>query len=534
MSVLTSDINVRGEAFRRNETAFAAQRAPVEAARAVALMGGGERATALHRSRGKLPARERISHLLDLGTSFVELGQLAGHDVYGEPVPAAGLVTGIGIVEGRACAVIANDATVKGGTYYPLTVKKHSRAQQVARENGLPCIYLVDSGGAFLPLQEDIFPDEHHFGRIFRNIAEMSALGLPQIAVVMGQCTGGGAYIPAMCDETIIVRESGTVYLGSPQLVQAATGEVVDEQRLGGADVHTRLSATADHFAQNDIHAITMAREIVARTHSGQLPAAPSKPQPPLYDPSEIPGIVSANPREPIPAREILARLLDGSRLTEYRERYGTTIICGTGAINGWPVGILINDGVLFSESAQKAANFIEICAQRGIPLLFLHNITGFMVGEAYETGGIARHGAKMVAAVSCARVPKFSIVIGGSYGAGNYAMCGRAFGPRLMGMWPNARTAVMGGEQAATVLAMVRQGQAEKHGKTVSAEEIGVFKTSIRDTYERCSNPVHAAARLWVDTVLEPADTREWLALGLALAAGSPREDTRFGVFRM
>lgn len=534
MSILNSMVHAGREDFGRNAAAFAIQLAPIDAARALALAGGGERAMALHRSRGKLPARERISHLLDPGTPFLELGQLAAHGVYGGTVPSAGIVTGVGIVEGRACVVVANDATVKGGTYYPLTVKKHARAQQVARENGLPCIYLVDSGGAFLPLQEDLFPDEHHFGRIFRSIAEMSALGLPQIAAVMGQCTGGGAYIPAMSDETVIVNRTGTVYLGSPQLVHAATGEVVDDQRLGGADVHTRLSGTADHFAQDDYHAIALVREIVTRTGAPQLPAPPSAPLAPLHDPGDIPGILSANPREPIPAREILARLLDGSRLVEYRERYGTTIICGTAAINGWPVGVLMNDGVLFSESAQKAANFIEICAQRGIPLLFLHNVSGFMVGETYESGGIARHGAKMVAAVSCARVPKFSIVVGGSYGAGNYAMCGRAFGPRLMAMWPNARTSVMGGEQAATVLSMVRKAQMDKNGTAENPEEIEKFRQSIRESYERTSNPVFAAARLWVDAVLEPVETRDWLTLGLALAAASPREDTRFGVFRM
>lgn len=534
MGVLSSRVDTRSEAYRRNAKAFAAQCAPVEAARAAALSGGGEAALSLHRSRGKLPARERISRLLDPGTPFLEIGQLAANGVYAGPVPSAGIVTGVGLIEGRPCVVLANDATVKGGSYYPLTIKKHQRAQQVARESGLPCVYLVDSGGAFLPLQEDIFPDEHHFGRIFRNIAEMSALGLPQISVVMGQCTGGGAYVPAMCDETVIVRETGAVYLGSPQLVFAATGEIVTEQRLGGADVHTRLSATADHLAHDDLHALALAREIVGRTRAEKLPTPPLRPEPPLWSPRELPGIVSANPREPIPAREILARLLDGSRLVEFRERYGATLVCGTAAINGWPVGVLMNDGVLFSESAQKAANFIEICAQRSIPLLFLHNISGFMVGEAYEAGGIARHGAKMVAAVSCARVPKFSLVIGGSYGAGTYAMCGRAFGPRLMAMWPNARTSVMGGEQAATVLALVRQAQAERRGEPLPHDELEEFKASIRDTYERSSNPVYAAARLWVDAVIEPAETREWLTLGLALAAGAPREETRFGVFRM
>lgn len=534
MATLPSRIDTNGESFRRNLVAYESHRALVAAAREVAVAGGGAAARALHESRGKLPARERISRLLDPGTPFLEIGQLAAHNVYDDDVPSAGIVTGVGVVAGRLCAIVANDATVKGGTYYPLTVKKHWRAQQVARENGLPSIYLVDSGGAFLPLQDDLFPDQDHFGRIFRSIAEMSAMGLPQIAAVMGQCTAGGAYIPAMSDETIIVRETGTVYLGGPQLVQAATGEIVDPQSLGGAELHTRRSAVADHFAVNDEHALALVREVLDRTRARGPNPPPMTPEAPLYDPAEIPGILSANPREPVPAREILARLLDGSRLSEYRERYGHTIICGTGAIGGWPVGVLINDGVLFSESAQKAANFIEICCQRDIPLLFLHNIAGFMVGEAYEAGGIARHGAKMVNAVSTARVPKFSVLIGGSYGAGNFAMCGRAFGPRLMAMWPNARTSVMGGEQAATVLALVREGQLMKKGQRMDAAQTEAFKAPILETYEKRSNPVYAAARLWIDSVIDPVETRQWLALGLAMAADSPRQPTRFGVFRM
>lgn len=534
MPVLTSPADPASAAAMRNRQAYDAQRAAVERARRAAVAGGGADAQDRHRARGKLPARERISRLLDPGTPFLEVGQLGAHDVYGDAVPSAGIVTGVGMVEGRLCAVVANDATVKGGSYYPLTVRKHIRIQQIARENGLPCLYLVDSGGAFLPMQDDLFPDEQHFGRIFRNIAEMSALGLPQIAAVLGQCTAGGAYVPAMSDETVIVRDTGTIYLGGPQLVQAATGEVVDAQALGGAEVHTRRSAVADHLAQDDPHALAQVREIVARTHAPAPPPPPLRPEPPLHDPAEIPGIISANPREPIPARAILARLLDGSRLVEYRERYGPTIVCGTGAVGGYPVGVLINDGVLFSESAQKAANFIELCSQRGIPLLFLHNISGFMVGEAYEAGGIARHGAKMVNAVSCARVPKFSLLVGGSYGAGNFAMCGRAFGPRLMGMWPNARTSVMGGEQAATVLALVREAQLAKAGKPWSADEQEAFKAPVREAYEQRSHPVYAAARLWVDAVVDPVETRAWLTLGLAMAAGSPREETRFGVFRM
>lgn len=534
MSVLRSQVDVSGPAFQKNMQAYQGFRDEIGLASQQAVAGGSERAAQLHRSRGKMMPRERVSALLDPGTPFLEIGQLGAHGQYGDDVPSAGIITGVGIISGRACVVVSNDATVKGGTYYPMTIRKHIRAQQVARENGLPCVYLVDSGGAFLPLQEGIFPDENHFGTIFRNIAEMSALGLPQIAAVMGSCTAGGAYIPAMCDETVIVRDSGTIFLGGPQLVQAATGVVVDAQTLGGADVHTQRSAVADHYAVDDRHALSLVRDILAREPGNALPPPPLKPDMPLYDPAELAGIISMNPREPIPARDVLARLLDGSRLVQYRERWGTTIICGTGAIGGYPVGVLINDGVLFAESAQKATNFIELCCQRNIPLLFLHNINGFMVGEDYEAGGIARHGAKMVNAVSCARVPKFSLLIGGSYGAGNFAMCGRAFGPRLMGMWPNARTAVMGGEQAATVLALVRDAQLAKQGTPFSADELEAFKEPIRATYERSSHPLNAASKMWVDAVVDPIDTRSWLTLGLALAAGSPKEETKFGVFRM
>ena len=534
MSILRCPVDVRSASFRANREAYDRLCEEIGEARRQATAGGSERASQVHRARGKMMPRERISALLDPGTPFMEIGQLGAHAMYGGEVACGGIITGVGMVAGQACVVVANDATVKGGTYYPITIRKHIRAQQVARENGLPSIYLVDSGGAFLPLQEDIFPDEQHFGKIFRNIAEMSAMGLPQIAAVMGSCTAGGAYIPAMCDETIIVRGNGTIFLGGPQLVQAATGVVVDAQALGGADVHTRSSAVADHYAVDDHHAISLVRDIVARNPGSPPPPPPMTPEMPLYDPAELTGILSMNPREPIRAQAVLARLLDGSRLVQYRERWAPTIICGTGAIGGYPVGVLINDGVLFAESAQKAANFIELCCQRDIPLLFLHNISGFMVGEEYEAGGIARHGAKMVNAVSCARVPKFSLLIGGSYGAGNFAMCGRAFGPRLMGMWPNARTAVMGGEQAATVLSLVREAQLEKEGKPFTSEEIEAFKQPIRDAYERSSHPLNAAAKLWVDAVVDPADTRAWLTLGLALAAGSPKEATQFGVFRM
>jgi 3-methylcrotonyl-CoA carboxylase beta subunit len=506
----------------------------VAKARAASVRGGGVKAQDLHRSRGKLPARERVNRLLDPGTPFLELGQLAAHEAYDEAVPSAAMVAGVGIIEGRLCGVVANDATVKGGSYYPLTVRKHVRAQQVARENGLPCVYLVDSGGAFLPLQHDLFPDEGHFGRIFRNIAEMSAIGLPQIAAVMGSCTAGGAYIPAMSDETVIVRDTGTIFLGGPHLVKAATGVDVSAQALGGADVHTQRSAVADHYAANDFDALSIVRSIVRRNGARPLATPPFRPELPHYDPAEIPGLISANPREPLPARDILARLLDGSRLTEFRQRFGTTIICGTAAIGGYPVGVIMNDGVLFAESAQKATNFIELCCQRDIPLLFLHNISGFMVGEEYEAGGIARHGAKLVNAVSCAAVPKFSVIIGGSYGAGNFAMCGRAFGPRLMAMWPNARTSVMGGEQAAATLWLVREAQLAKAGKSPEPEKEASFKAPIRQVFEERSNPIYAAARLWVDAILDPIDTRDWLTLGLAMAAGSAPQQTRFGVFRM
>lgn len=534
MSVLRSQIDTGSEAFLRNREAYDRQRAEIAGAREAAVAGGGAQARDRHKARGKLPARERIAAMLDPGTPYLELGLLGGHGIYDDDIPSAGIVTGIGVVSGRACAIVANDATVKGGTYYPLTIKKHLRAQQVARENGLPCIYLVDSGGAYLPLQEDIFPDEHQFGTIFRNIAELSALGLRQIAVVMGSCTAGGAYIPAMCDETIIVRDTGTIFLGGPQLVRAATGTIVDAETLGGADVHTRRSGVADHYALDDRHAIALVRDIMARPGPGTLAQPPLPADPPLHDPTEIAGIVSANPREPIPAREILARLLDGSRIVLYRERYGPTVVCGTGAIGGFPVGVIINDGVLFAESAQKAANFIELCSQSATPLVFLHNISGFMVGPEYEAGGIAKDGAKMINAVSCARVPKFSVLIGGSYGAGNFAMCGRAFGPRLMAMWPNARTSVMGGEQAATVLSLVRAEQLARSGRSFSPDEEEAFKQPIRDAYDAKGRPLYAAARLWVDAVLDPVETRQWLALGLGLAAASAKQETRFGVFRM
>tara|TARA_R110000751_G_scaffold24824_7_gene68025 strand:+ start:4833 stop:6434 length:1602 start_codon:yes stop_codon:yes gene_type:complete len=522
------------EKLTHAQAGYDRHRHAISQAREQAVRGGSPEAVARHRDRGKLTARERISELLDPGTPFMEIGQLAGHGLYDESVPSGGLITGIGMVEGRLAMVMANDATVKGGTYYPITVKKQIRAQQVARENGLVSIYLVDSGGAFLPLQEELFPDENHFGRIFRNIAEMSAIGLPQVAAVMGSCTAGGAYIPAMCDETVIVRGTSTIFLGGPQLVQAATGEIIDAQALGGADLHTAESAVADHLAHDDHHALALVRSIIARVPAPVVPAPPLTPRKPSRPDTDITPLIPLDSRQRMPARDILECLLDAGRLVEYRARYGTTIICGTAAIGGYPVGVVMNDGVLFSQSAQKAANFIELCCQRDIPLLFLHDISGFMVGRAYEADGIARHGAKLVNAVATARVPKFSLLIGGSYGAGNFAMCGRAFGPRLMAMWPNARTSVMGGEQAATVLSLIREEQMRKAGRSFSAEERIAFEKPVRDAYERASHPVNAAARLWVDAVIDPLDTREWFTLALAMAASSPKEETRFGVFRM
>ncbi|MTJ80965.1 MAG: methylcrotonoyl-CoA carboxylase [Telmatospirillum sp.] len=534
MTRLDSRIRPSDEAFIANAAAYETLRSRIRSAREAALLGGGREAQARQAEKGKLPPRQRLSLLLDPGTAFLEIGQIAGHDVYDHAVPSAGIVTGIGIVAGHAVAVFANDSTVKGGTYYPLTLKKHLRTQQIAREQRLPCLYLVDSGGVYLPLQEELFPDETHFGRIFRNIAEMSAMGLPQVAAVMGSCTAGGAYIPAMCDETVIVRGNGSIFLGGPQLVRAATGVIVDAETLGGADVHTRDSGVADHYATSDGDAIRILREIVARNGIGHPPSPPRTPLPPRFDPAELPGIICANPREQIPAREILARLLDDSEFVEYRARFGTSILCGTGHVGGYPVGVLINDGVLFSESAQKATNFIEICVQRQIPLLFLHNISGFMVGADYEAGGIAKHGAKMVNAAVCARVPKFSILIGGSYGAGNLAMCGRAIGPQFMAMWPNAKTSVVGGEQAATVLALIRAEQLARQGKDFPPGEEEEFKRPIRDSYERQGQALYVAARMWVDAIVDPVDTREWLALGLALASTVPVSETRFGIFRM
>jgi 3-methylcrotonyl-CoA carboxylase beta subunit len=499
--------------------------------------GGGPEAQKKHTARGKLLPRDRVRALLDPGSPFLELSQLAAFGMYGDEAPSAGIITGIGRVEGREVVVVANDATVKGGTYYPVTVKKHLRAQEIAAQNALPCIYLVDSGGAFLPLQDEVFPDKEHFGRIFYNQANLSAQGIPQVAVVMGSCTAGGAYVPAMCDESIIVKNQGTIFLGGPPLVKAATGEVVTAEELGGGEVHARVSGVADHLADDDRHALAIAREIVrhARGARNDPPLAP-RPSPldPLYPSEDLYGIIPADPKIPFDIREIIARLVDGSDFHEFKALYGTTLVTGFAHIHGHPVGVLANNGILFSESALKGAHFIELCAQRGTPLLFLQNITGFMVGRKYESGGIAKDGAKMVTAVSCARVPKLTVILGGSFGAGNYGMCGRAFNPRFLWSWPNARISVMGGEQAASVLATVKRDGIEAKKASWSKEEEEAFKAPIREQYERQGHPYYATARLWDDGVIDPADTRRVLGLALAVAENAPAEDTRFGVFRM
>jgi len=539
MALIRSNVRPSSPEFQANA---ARMRGLVDELRAVtsrAALGGSEAARAKHVARGKLLARERIQLLLDPGSPFLEFSSLAAHGMYGDEVPGAGLVTGIGLVSGRECVVVANDATVKGGTYYPITVKKHLRAQRVAEENHLPCIYLVDSGGAFLPLQDEVFPDEQHFGRIFYNQANLSARGIPQVACVMGSCTAGGAYVPAMSDEAVIVREQGTIFLGGPPLVKAATGEVVTAEELGGADVHTRISGVADHYAENDPHALQRVREIVANLNRVKRPGVGMgpdlrTPEPPALDPDEIYGLVPADTRKPWDVRELIGRVVDGSRLDEFKERYGATLVTGFAHIHGYPVGIVGNNGILFSESAQKGAHFIELCAQRGIPLVFLQNISGFMVGRKAENGGIARDGAKMVTAVATARVPKFTVLVGGSFGAGNYGMCGRAYGPRLLWSWPNSRISVMGGEQAARVLATLRRDAIEAQGKAWSGAEEEAFMDPTRRQFEAQGNPYYATARLWDDGIIDPAQTRRVLALGLSASLNAPIEPTRFGVFRM
>ena len=524
--ILQSAINTRSAEFRARAAHNNALLETLTARTALAALGGNERARARHMARGKLLPRQRVERLLDAGSPFLELSPLAAHGMYGDEVPGGGIITGLGRVSGRLCVIVANDATVKGGSYYPITVKKHLRAQEVAAQNRLPCLYLVDSGGANLPNQDEIFPDRDHFGRIFFNQANMSAAGIAQLAAVMGSCTAGGAYVPAMCDESIMVRNQATIFLGGPPLVKAATGEVVSAEDLGGADVHTRLSGVADHMAVDDMHALGLLRGIVRNLNLPGLPL-PGEARPPLYDPAELAGIIPADLREPFDVREVIARIVDASELDEFKPRYGTTLVTGFARIHGQMVGILANNGILFSESAQKGAHFIELCCQRKIPLLFLQNIAGFMVGRKYESGGIAKDGAKLVTAVATAAVPKLTVLVGGSFGAGNYGMCGRAYSPRFLFSWPNARISVMGGEQAASVMATIQD-------RDWGAGEEEAFKAPIRAKYETEGDPYYATARLWDDGIIPPAATRDILGLSLAAATLSPIAETRFGLFRM
>ncbi|WP_066155291.1 carboxyl transferase domain-containing protein [Hydrogenophaga pseudoflava] len=540
MPALDTKLNARSADFQANAAAMRAVVDDLKAQIQKATLGGGEAARAKHTARGKLLPRDRVQMLLDPGTPFLELSPLAAMGMYpdrdgSDSAPCAGVIAGIGRVSGVDCMIVCNDATVKGGTYYPLTVKKHLRAQEVAQQNRLPCIYLVDSGGANLPNQDEVFPDRDHFGRIFFNQANMSAQGIAQIAVVMGSCTAGGAYVPAMSDETIIVKNQGTIFLGGPPLVKAATGEVVSAEDLGGGDVHTRLSGVADHLAQNDLHAIALARQAVKNLNARKVPPITTiDPVAPLYPAEELYGVIPTDTRKPFDVREIIARIVDGSEFDEFKARFGTTLVCGFARIEGMPVGIIANNGILFSESALKGAHFIELCCQRKTPLVFLQNITGFMVGRKYENEGIARNGAKMVTAVATAAVPKFTVIIGGSFGAGNYGMCGRAYSPRFLWMWPNARISVMGGEQAASVLATVKRDGIEGKGGSWSAEEEAAFKAPIKEQYEVQGHPYYATARLWDDGVIDPADTRRVLALGLSASLNAPIPDTKFGLFRM
>ena len=535
MTVLQSKINPRSDEFQANHQAMQQAVADLREKVEKIHQGGGPDYQKRHTDRGKLLPRERINTLIDEGSPFLEISQFAAYNVYKEEVPAAGVIAGIGRVSGTECMIIANDATVKGGTYFPLTVKKHLRAQEIAMANRLPCIYLVDSGGANLPQQDEVFPDRDHFGRIFYNQATMSAEGIPQIAVVMGSCTAGGAYVPAMADESIIVKEQGTIFLGGPPLVKAATGESISAEDLGGADVHAKVSGVADHYAENDAHALQLARACVSRLNwqkRGQLAMQP--PRPPKLDPSELYGIVGTDLKKPYDVREVIGRIVDGSDFDEFKRYYGDTLVTGFAHIHGYPVGIVANNGVLFSESAVKGAHFIELCAQRKIPLVFLQNITGFMVGSKYEHEGIAKHGAKLVTAVACANVPKYTVLIGGSFGAGNYGMCGRAYDPNLLFMWPNARISVMGGEQAAGVLSQVKREQYEREGREWSKEDEEAFKKPTRDQYEHQGHPYYASARLWDDGVIDPLQTRDVLGLSLAAAMNAEVKETRFGVFRM
>ncbi len=533
--IIQSHVDQRSAEFKENTQHNQALAAELRDRVREAHAGGNADARAKHEARGKLFVRQRIERLIDPDTAFLELSPLAAYHVYEDDVPAAGIVTGIGRVAGQEVVIVANDATVKGGTYYPLTVKKHLRAQEIAEQNHLPCVYLVDSGGAFLPMQAEVFPDRDHFGRIFYNQAQMSAQGIPQIAAVMGSCTAGGAYVPAMSDEVVIVNDTGTIFLGGPPLVKAATGEEVSAEDLGGADVHTRLSGVADYFAENDQQALAYVRQIVANLNRCKSqPYVLAAPEEPRYDPHELYGILPADPRKQFDVREVIARMVDGSRLDEFKARYGTTLVCGFAHILGMPIGILANNGILFSESALKGAHFIELCASRRIPLLFLQNITGFMVGKQYENGGIAKDGAKLVMAVSNAQVPKFTVVIGGSFGAGNYGMAGRAYSPRLLWMWPNSRISVMGGTQAANVLLTVRRDGLQARGRDMTLDEQQQFMQPILDKYEAEGNPYYSTARLWDDGILDPVDTRMALALGLSMSANAPLPPTQFGVFRM
>ncbi len=535
MTVLKSDITRRSSGFAANLAANSAAMAMVMAAAGLASSGGGDKARARHVERGKLLPRDRVTRLLDPGSPFLEVGTFAAHGMYGGDCPSAGLITGIGRVMGQEVMVVCNDATVKGGTYYPMTVKKHLRAQEIAAQNRLPCVYLVDSGGANLPNQDEVFPDRDHFGRIFFNQANMSAAGIPQIAVVMGSCTAGGAYVPAMSDVSIIVRGQGTIFLAGPPLVKAATGEVVSAEDLGGGDVHTRLSGVADYLAEDDAHALLLARQAVAGLNRVKVNPLQMQPvEAPLFDPDEILGIVPADPRTPYDIREVIARLVDGSRFDEFKARFGVTLACGFAHVMGMPIGIIANNGVLFSESALKGAHFVELCSQRRIPLVFLQNITGFMVGRKYEAGGIAKDGAKLVTAVATSAVPKITMLVGGSFGAGNYGMCGRAYSPRFLWTWPNSRIAVMGGEQAAGVLASVRRDGIERSGGTWSAEEEAAFKRPTIEMFEEQSHPLYASARLWDDGIIDPRKSRDVLALSLSASLNAPIEPTHFGLFRM
>jgi len=535
MTILTSQIATNSDAFKANRKASLAAMRVVEDAVEITFAGGGEKSRERHIGRGKMLPRERVSNLLDPGSPFVEIGLTAAHDMYEGAAPGAGIITGIGRVEGREVMIVCNDATVKGGTYYPATVKKHLRAQEIAGQNHLPCIYLVDSGGANLPNQAEGFADREHFGRIFFNQAQMSANNIPQIAVVMGSCTAGGAYVPAMADVAIIVKEQGTIFLAGPPLLKAATGEVVTAEELGGGDLHTRLSGVADYLAEDDTHALALARQAVANLN--RVKPAPLELQPveePLYDPQEIPGIVPDDLKTPYDVREVIARVVDGSRFDEFKARYGTTLVCGFAHVMGMPVGIIANNGILFSESSLKGAHFVELCSQRKIPLVFLQNITGFMVGQKYEAGGIARDGAKLVTAVATSAVPKITMIIGGSFGAGNYGMCGRAYSPRFLWTWPTSRISVMGGEQAAGVLASVKRAGIERGGGKWSAKEEAAFKKPTIDMFEEQSHPLYASARLWDDGIIDPRKTRETLALSLSITLNAPIDETRFGVFRM